>query len=83
MIHATTYTLAQIAHFNRCLFPYDLIKGLTANGLSPMQASDIAQIYIDNPRMGIVGIYQEYILYKDVTDALEKMLQSFFSRVQS
>lgn len=54
------YTLAELAWFNRCLFPETLTKGLIAEGIDPSEARNTPRFYQKNVKMGILGLYQEW-----------------------
>lgn len=73
-------TLAQLAHFNRCLFPANLEEELIRQGIDKYTAKSIRAMYATNVRMGVLGIYQEYIMSEDVTSALERMVDEHIAR---
>lgn len=75
---AGRYTLDQLAWFNRCLFPADLKAGLIKHGLESWDASYVVQHYVANTRIGVLGLYQEYITDPKVTQALDRMVADFF-----
>lgn len=77
-----TYTLSQLAHFDRCLYPGDFRHDLESAGLSEFLAQEIAYFIIGEnrkggPHCGIVRLYQEYIDNKEIIAAFEKVLYDF------
>lgn len=73
-------TLAQLAHFNRCLFPANLEEELIRQGIDKHTAKSIRTMYAANVRMGVLGIYQEYIMSEDVINALGRMIDKFITK---
>jgi len=85
------FTLEQLSHFNRCMFPDDFEKDLISKGIDPAEAFFIKRWIIkcnqynsqnNNPPIGILQVYQEYgnILVKD---AIERILIDFVNKYQS
>jgi len=79
------YTLSQLAHFDRCLFPIDFEEQLIEAGMDGIDAYVIAR----SPQVhkGIVAVYQEYVLgCVNATDraffqsVFDKVLANFFAK---
>lgn len=85
------YTLDQLAHFDRCLFPGDFRDELVSAG---MQYGDALLImwWIMQQRdlgrpVGIVNVYQEYVctcvdagVEEHTRQVLNKVLSNFFAK---
>ncbi len=75
------FTLEQIAHFDRCLFPEDFSIELENCGLSPLDNKCVIMVLIRNrmngSKFGIIQLFQEFINDKTVTDVLELVIQKF------
>ena len=68
------FTLAQLAHFNRCLFPDDFRKDLERIGTD---YETVLQLYWHVQRhrsAGVVGIYQTFIRDKKCKKAILTLL---------
>lgn len=82
------YTLKQLAHFNRCLYPGNFRDDLTTAGLDYVTADEVAQFIINKRRkvysatgdtflVGITDVYQEYINSQEIIDAIEQVVYDF------
>lgn len=81
------YTLGQLAHFNRCLFPGDFaedmqkIGGLSADEALMLQM-DMASKARSGKSLNVIDLYQDNINNDAFHDALERVLQNFFQKKQ-
>lgn len=86
-----SYTLEQLAHFDRCLHPSDFCDDLISAGLDEFLANEVANFIINRRRkihsatksagsVGIIEIYQEYITCKEIIDAIEKVVYDFCNK---
>lgn len=68
------FSISQIAHFNRCLFPGDFERDLIRHGVSASDALAYSTWLGRNRTAGIVGFYQEFAIddpaLASVVDAL-------------
>lgn len=78
------YTLEQLAHFDRCLYPGDFKDDLIRVGVDVLDASAVMYFMKRKSRegisVGIVQIYQEYISDKELTNAFDKVVSEFVSK---
>lgn len=78
------YTLEQLAHFDRCLYPGDFKDDLIRVGVDVLDASAVMYFMKRKIRegisVGIVQIYQEYISDKELTNAFDKVVSEFVSK---
>ncbi len=78
------YTIDQIAHFDRCLFPYDLRDDLIRHGAPEGAANAICDWLVPRSRASIVSVYQEFVLTQHNDDglaqAIDKTMEEFFSK---
>ncbi len=86
-----SYTLEQLALFDRCLFPGDFRDDLVDAGLDESTAFAVSRFIIDRRRIiyaatkstgsvGIIEIYQEFITCKEIIDAIEKVVYDFCNK---
>jgi hypothetical protein len=77
------FTLDQLAHFDRCLFPDTLLDGLVKHGVDADEAHSIVSMVNRKRRnggkFGTIDIYQEYIQHPAITGALSAMVAEFLS----
>lgn len=75
------YTLEQLAHFDRCLFPKDFKEDLIEAGLSEGKAELVedALRWSKNTK-GIVQIYQDWHNIPEVVDAIKIVLNKFVEK---
>lgn len=81
MTHTTNqpqFTLEELAHFNRCLFPATLEKLLVENGVDQGTAFMIQSWYKKNVHVGILGVYQEWAINDpELQQSINAMISSF------
>jgi hypothetical protein len=77
-------TLDELAWFNRCFFPADLEEGLKkhARFLSDYSIEEIVKYYKKEYKGGIIHLYQEYISWKEVANALEQIFQENLQKLK-
>jgi hypothetical protein len=86
-----SYTLAQLAHFDRCLYPCDFRDDLIEAGLDSVSANSVSQYIINKRRkfysvdqnaniVGVIDVYQEFISCKEIIDAIEQVVYDFCNR---
>lgn len=80
------YTLDQLAHFNRCLFPDDFARDMQQIGqMDPDQAfllkMDLRARVHRGQNLNVLDLYQDYAI-PDPTfrDCLERVLLDFFKK---
>lgn len=78
------YTLAQLAHFDRCLFPDDLSVKLLDEGVHEYTVDGVER-FIKNERrkgnnVGIIRLYQEFITDEELTKALDAVVCAFVTK---
>jgi hypothetical protein len=78
------YTLEQLAHFDRCLFPDDFKKQLEKAGMPEHDALMVVQ-YMQRKRdsdlpVGIIHLYQEFIMDEDLTKVFDAVVSEFVDR---
>ncbi len=71
------YSLAELAHFDRCLFCDDFKSQLIEAGLSPERATAVWHYHRRLKSCGVVKLYQEFVMDEEVTGAIEAILESF------
>jgi len=57
------FTIDQIAHFDRTLFPGDFEKDLMRHGVPEFSARFYGNYIARNRQAGIVGFYQEFVIH--------------------
>jgi hypothetical protein len=77
------YTLAQLALFDRCLFPDDFYNALLKHGCQPTLAMFIRSWLIEGKgKRGIVSVYQEWVETssdgRPLAATIDAILQEFF-----
>ncbi|MEJ6003704.1 hypothetical protein [Paucibacter soli] len=78
---APKFSLEELAHFNRCLFPGDFERDLIQAGATAGAASALADWVRRNPQAGIVGVYQEFAIGdNDLQIIINRMLSSFIQK---
>ena len=78
-----SFTLEEFAHFDRCLFPGNLKEDLVAEGLDSYTARCVSDNLIREGKIGIVGLYQEYINSEDIKDILFRLLSKHVENYRS
>ena len=79
-----TYSLDQLAWFDRCLFPEDFKNSLIEVGASEHDAYAVF-LFICNERrkgnkVGIIGLYQEFITDTELCSKFETVVANFFEK---
>lgn len=85
------YTLKQLAHFDRCLFPCDFRDDLIDAGLDSFLAETVSQYIINKRRkfysvdgnanvVGVLDVYQEFISCNEIVDAIEQVVYDFCNK---
>lgn len=78
------YTLKQLAHFDRCLFPDDFEKELIEEGVDANDAYFVSSAMKSYTRGGgrntIVGLYQMFIDDEQLTSAFDRILVKFVEK---
>lgn len=75
------FTLEEIAHFDRCLYPGNFRDDCVEAGMCDIDAFGVASFIISKRRAGgscgIIDVYQEYINNKEIIAVLEKLMYDF------
>lgn len=78
------YTLAQLAYFDRCLFPSDMAVKLLDKGVHENNADAVEQFIVNERRkgnnVGIVRLYQEFISIEELTNAFDAVVYDFLNK---
>ena len=84
-----TFSLDEIALFDRCLFPVEFKDELIEHGVDEGTAISICYFMKRHQNVGIVKVYQEFVLNTIDADeqrkfalAIDSILQKFFKRNQ-
>jgi hypothetical protein len=78
------YSLAQLARFDRCLFPDDLADSIIVAGNYTRSEAILCRMNIrsmsKNKKLSVVAVYQEFITDERFCTALEKVLTDFCTK---
>lgn len=74
-----SYTLDQLAWFNRCLAPGNFKEKLKWYGLDWYTARCASDFLKRNPRGGILDVYQEWIMDEAFIAILDQMVYDFIN----
>ena len=79
------YTLDEIAHFDRCLFPDDFQDSLIEEGADKYLALTISRWILHKrmggSRIGVMDVYQEWAINdKDLGSAINRVIQKFIAK---
>lgn len=78
------YTLDEIAHFDRCLFPGNFRDDLIEAGMNELDANMIMFSIINKRRagndVGIIQVYQEFISTPELTNIFDKVVNNFVNK---
>ncbi len=86
LVQEPRYSLDELAHFNRCMFPGDFERELVEAGIEPGAAAIYCWYFKDQDRRAlegfdnhrcVVGFYQAHISHKRLTDAVTTILEKF------
>jgi nicotinamide riboside kinase len=77
---APSFTLEQLAHFNRTLFPSDFERDLIQEGIEDDDAFIYARYIKYNRECGILGLYQEFITDTELHGAINRIITKFVSK---
>lgn len=76
------YSLEELAHFDRCLFPYDFRRDLISEGINGDKAEIISNFIKDKGTLcGIIHIYQVHARRdEELLNAIENILERFVEK---
>jgi hypothetical protein len=78
------FSLDQLAHFDRCLFPDDLADEIAKAGNYSKNEVLVLKMNLQsmarNKKLGVVAVYQEFITDERFCTALEKVLVEFCTK---
>lgn len=75
------YSLEQLAHFDRCLFPDNFRDDLLRQGINHSDAMMVINFIKSarhkNDHVGIVRVFQEFITIDELTKAFDSIVAEF------
>lgn len=78
------YSLSELAHFDRCLFPGNFRDDLVEAGVNELDANMVMFFIINKRRegnnVGIIQVYQEFISIPELTNIFDKVVNDFVNK---